>query len=159
MWEGIRYIAALISPRGAPHFVRFVGILSLHRGYAFIFLAPWRIYNPFLCSMSVISRYHDALMRLAVCAIRRAFAFPLWTTLAGHLLNTRSSLTAHSVKQQSSNGQATLTGHLLNNQRTTHRPHTGHSMYLLGCYYGRQSDLLWTTRQGHTHTQDTYIYR
>ena len=68
-------------------------------------------------------------MRLAVCAIRRAFAFPLWTH-TGHLLNTHGSLTTthdhspveHSqlthgslsqatVKQQSSNSQATVKGH------------------------------------------------
>ena len=49
-----------------PDIVQFVCILSTQGGYAFIFLDTQRIYNPFMWLMSVISVYHDAMMRLSV---------------------------------------------------------------------------------------------
>ena len=94
MWEGIRYIVELISPRGTPHLLAAGTYLSPHRGHAFYSRALLWIIDALLCPIGVISRYHDALMRLAVCAKCRAFAFPLWTT-QGHSSSTHHPYTQH----------------------------------------------------------------
>ena len=109
MWDPIRYIVELIYPHAAPDIVQSVGNLSLHRGYPFIFLAHQRIYNAIVWIMSVISVYHDALMRLAVCAIRRAFAFP----------SIEHSATHNNTQQHTSDLFRVLSATLSNTQQHT----------------------------------------
>ena len=136
MWEGIRYIVELISPRGTPHLLAAGTYLSPHRGHAFYSRALLWIIDALLCPIGVISRYHDALMRLAVCAKCRAFAFPLWTTLrdnTGTLIIHSSSIHSASTHHPHiihtwTHSRDTSTGHSKCTYICTTRTHTIYSL-------------------------------
>ena len=83
-----------------------------------------------------ISRYHDASMRLAVCAKCRAFAFPLWTTLrdnTGTLIIHSSSIHSASTHHPHiihtwTHSRDTSTGHSKCTYICTTRTHTIYSL-------------------------------
>ena len=99
--------------------VWFASILSLNTGGVFYSRALLGIIDALWAVLGVISVYHDALMRLAVCAKCRAFAF----SLIGHSSSTMDN--THSGHTQATH--RTLIGHSQDThiyiQQHTHRTH------------------------------------